>query len=125
VSALITAGKRGDAVKYFMRMVRVPAFVIFMMQLMPNVWSKLKAVAHTLPYDMAVMGDFTVPAARIASIRVPTLVMDGEKTQKRLQNAVDEIARVLPSAKRRTLKGQTHNVSAEVLTPELVQFFAA
>jgi pimeloyl-ACP methyl ester carboxylesterase len=123
--SLIAAGKRGDAVKYFMRMVRVPGFVIFMMQLMPNVWPKLKAVAHTLPYDMAVMGDFTVPAARIASIRVPTLVMDGEKTQPRLQRAVDEVARALPSAKRRTLKGQTHNVSAEVLTPELVQFFAA
>jgi pimeloyl-ACP methyl ester carboxylesterase len=125
VSKLIAAGKRGDAVKYFMRMVRVPGFVIFMMQLMPNVWPKLKAAAHTLPYDMAVMGDFTVPAARIASIRVPTLVMDGEKTQPRLQNAVDEIVRALPSAQRRTLKGQTHNVSADVVTPELVRFFAA
>jgi pimeloyl-ACP methyl ester carboxylesterase len=123
--SLIAAGKRGEAVKYFMRMVRVPAFVIFMMQLMPNVWPKLKAVAHTLPYDVAVMGDFTVPAARIATIRVPTLVMDGEKTQERLQRAVDEIAQALPGAKRRTLKGQTHNVSADVLTPELVQFFAA
>jgi pimeloyl-ACP methyl ester carboxylesterase len=123
--ALIASGRRGDAVKYFMRMVRVPSFVIFMMQLMPNVWPKLKAVAHTLPYDMAVMGDFTVPAARIASIRVPTLLMDGEKTQERLQRAVDEVARALPSAQRRTLKGQTHNVSADVLTPELVQFFAA
>ena len=123
--ALVAAGKRGDAVKYFMRMVRVPSFAIFMMQLMPNVWPKLKAVAHTLPYDMAVMGDFTVPAARIASIRVPTLVMDGEKTQERLHRAVDEIVRALPAAKRRTLKGQTHNVSAAVLTPELVRFFAA
>lgn len=125
IRGLIEAGKRADAVKYFMRMVEVPAFAIFMMQLMPNVWPKLKAVAHTLPYDMAVMGDFTVPAARIASIRVPTLVMDGEKTQQRLQRAVDEIVRALPTAKRRTLKGQTHNVSAAVLTPELVQFFAA
>jgi pimeloyl-ACP methyl ester carboxylesterase len=123
--ALLAAGKRGDAVAYFMRMVRVPGFAIFMMRLMPNIWPKLKAVAHTLPYDMALMGDFTVPAARIGSIRVPTLVMDGEKTQERLQDAVTEIVRALPSAQRRTLKGQTHNVSADVLTPELVQFFAA
>ena len=26
-----------------------------MMRLMPWIWSKLKAVAHTLPYDAAVM----------------------------------------------------------------------
>ena len=85
LKALVAAGERGDAVKYFMRNGPRTGLVIFMMQLMPNVWPKLKAVAHTLPYDAAIMGDFTVPAARIASIRVPTLVMDGEKTQTRLQ----------------------------------------
>jgi pimeloyl-ACP methyl ester carboxylesterase len=122
---LIVAGRRGAAVKYFMRMVRVPGFAILAMQLMPQVWPKLKAAAHTLPYDMAVMGDFTVPAARIAAIRVPTLVMNGEKTQQRLKRAVDEIVRVLPSAKRRTLAGQTHNASADALAPQLVEFFAA
>lgn len=121
---LIADGRRGDAVKYFMRVVGVPAVAILMMQIMPF-WSKLKAVAHTLPYDMAVMGDFTVPAQRIAAIRVPALVIAGEKTQARLIAAVDEIARALPSAKRRMLAGQTHNVSAAALAPELVGFFAA
>jgi hypothetical protein len=74
---------------------------------------------------MAVMGDFTVPTERIASIRVPALVMDGEKTQQRLQRAADTIGRALPSAQRRTLTGQTHNVSPAVLTPAIVEFFAA
>lgn len=120
---LIDAGRRADAVKYFMRMVGAPGFAIVLMQLMPHVWPKLKAVAHTLPYDMAIMNGFTVPTARMAEIRVPALLMDGGKTQPRLQRAVDEIARALPGATRRTLPGQTHNVSAAVLAAELVAFF--
>jgi pimeloyl-ACP methyl ester carboxylesterase len=90
---------------------------------MPNVWPKLKAVAHTLPYDAAILGDFTVPAARIASIAVPTLVMDGGKSDARLRRAADGVAAALPSAQRRTLPGQTHNVRPDVLSPALVEFF--
>ena len=56
-------------------MVRVPAIFVVLMQAMFWVWPKLKAVAHTLPYDAAVMGDYQVPAARFAAIHVPTLVM--------------------------------------------------
>ena len=124
LNELLAADRRGDAVKYFMRrMVNVPAIFVALMQLMPGVWRKLKAVAHTLPYDAAVMGDFSVPTQRIASIRVPALVMDGGKTDSRLRRAVDGVAAALPTATRRTLAGQTHNVKPEVLTPALVEFF--
>ena len=119
----LAADRRGDAVKYFMRdMVGAPAFVVAMMRFMPGVWTKLKAVAHTLPYDAAVMGDWSVPT-RFASIRMPTLVMDGEKTDVRLQRAVEVVARIIPGAVRRTLSGQTHAVSPKVLAPVLVDFF--
>lgn len=56
VDKLIAADRRGDAVKLFMRKgVRVPAVFVTMMQFMPA-WSKLKGVAHTLPYDAEIMG---------------------------------------------------------------------
>src|SRR5258708_6948753 len=51
---LIAANRRGDAVKLFMKTVGVPGIFITMMRFMPA-WSKLTAVAHTLPYDFRIM----------------------------------------------------------------------
>jgi pimeloyl-ACP methyl ester carboxylesterase len=120
--ALVAADDRGGAVKYFMRMVSVPAPFIFMMQLMRGVWRQLKAVAHTLPYDMAVMGNWQIPA-RLAMLRTPTLAMYGGKTQTRLKRAIEELVKVLPNVRKQVLPGQTHNVSAPALVPALVVYF--
>jgi pimeloyl-ACP methyl ester carboxylesterase len=121
---LIAENRRGDAVRYFMRqMVNVPAIFVALMQLMPGTWSKLKAIAHTLPYDVAVMRNFSLPAERLASITTPTLAMNGGKSDKRLQEAVQAVAKTVPNAQHRTLRGQTHNVKVSVLAPVLVEFF--
>jgi hypothetical protein len=56
-------------------MLGAPAAIAVMMRLMFPVWSKLKAVAHTLPYDATIMGSWTVPLERASLVRVPTLVM--------------------------------------------------
>jgi pimeloyl-ACP methyl ester carboxylesterase len=126
LTRLIAAGRNGDAVKYFMRdMVGVPAIFVFMMRFMPGVWSKLQAAASTLPYDAAIMGDFSLPAQRLARVRTPTLVIGGGKSEARLRAAVDAAAKAIPNARQRTLKGQTHNVKPEVLTPVVTEFFAA
>ena len=120
--ALVAADDRGGAVKYFMRMVNVPAPFIFMMQLMRGAWRQLKAVAHTLPYDMAVMGNWQIPA-RFAALQTPTLAMYGGKTQTRLKRAVEELVKLLPNVRKQVLPGQTHNVSATALVPALVAYF--
>jgi pimeloyl-ACP methyl ester carboxylesterase len=123
---LLADGKRGEAVKYFMRsMVGAPAALVIMMRLMPWIWRKLEAVAHTLPYDAAVMNGFKVPTARFASIMIPTLVMHGSKTDVRLQNAARAVAAAVPEAQHVTLAEQTHNVKPDVLAPAVVKFFAA
>lgn len=123
---LIAAGDRGGAVKYFMRtMVDVPAPIVIVMRLMPWIWRKLEAVAHTLPYDAAVMRDFRVPAARFAKIAVPTLAMHGSKTDARLQQAAHAVAEAVPGAQHRTLPGQNHNVKPDVLAPAVIDFFSA
>ncbi|HEY8597729.1 MAG TPA: alpha/beta hydrolase, partial [Thermomicrobiales bacterium] len=54
ITALVAADRRSDAVRYFMRQVGAPGIVVALMRFMP-VWSKLKAVAHTLPYDFAIL----------------------------------------------------------------------
>ena len=124
LKALVAAGERGAAVKYFMRdMVSVPAPFVLLMQLMRGVWNKLKAVAHTLPYDAAIMGDWQVPGARLAGVTMPTLAMYGGKTETRLKRAIEELVKELPNARQQVLAGQTHNVSAAVLVSALADFF--
>jgi len=123
---LIAADRRGDAVKYFMRdMVNVPAFVVFLMRFMPGIWSKLEAAASTLPYDAAIMGDFSLPAQRLAAIRTRTLVIGGGKSEARLRAGVEAAAKAVPNVQLRILKGQTHNVSSDALAPVVTEFFAA
>ena len=124
LKALVAAGERGAAVKYFMRdMVSVPAPFVWLMQLMRGTWHKLAAVAHTLPYDAAIMGDWQIPAARLSSLDTPTLAMYGGKTETRLKRAIEELVKVLPNVRQQVLPGQTHNVSAAALVPALVEHF--
>jgi pimeloyl-ACP methyl ester carboxylesterase len=125
LTRLISEGRRGDAVTYFMRdMVNLPAFAVFMMKVIPGIWPKMKAVAHTLPYDAAVMNGYRVPVERFGDVRVPTLVMHGGKTDTRLVSAATEVAGAVPGAEHRVLAGQTHNVAAKVLAPALVSFLS-
>ncbi|NRQ37279.1 alpha/beta hydrolase, partial [Nonomuraea sp. NN258] len=128
LSDLVAAGRRGAAVRYFMRRgVNLPAPVVAMMPLMPA-WSKLKAVAHTLPYDAAFVTAYErglpLPAAAWASITATTLVIDGGKSPAWMRNGVKALASVLPGAAHRTLEGQTHIVKPEALAPVLKEFFA-
>ena len=123
---LIASGNRGAAVKYFMKdMVGAPAAMVVVMRLMPWIWRKLEAVAHTLPYDSALMTDFRIPRARFASIEVPVLVMNGSKTDVRLKEAARAIAKAIPGAQHGELAGQTHNVKPDALTPAVVEFLSA
>ena len=116
-------GERGGAIKYFMRdMVGAPGFAVVMMRMMPWVWRKLAAVAHTLPYDAAITTQYRVPRARFATIRVPALVLNGTKTDARLKAAAKTVASVIPGAQHGELAGQTHNVNAGVLAPAVIDF---
>lgn len=126
INAALASGRRGDAVKMFMKVVGVPGIFIMLMRLMPA-WSKVTAVAHTLPYDFAIVGPFQkgqpLPTMRWNAATMPTLVMDGGKSPAWMRNATRALARVLPNATYRTLAGQTHMVKPKALTPPLVEFF--
>jgi len=120
---IIGADRRGDAVKFFMRdMVGMPAIFAAIMSLTP-VWSKLKAVAHTLPYDAAIMNGFTLPVELAKKVSIPALVMGGSKSPVSLRNAVQKLTENIPGAQSKFLQGQNHNVSMKVLAPELINYF--
>lgn len=121
---LVAEGRRGDAVKYYMKdIIGIPGLLVTLFRILP-MWSKLEAVAKSLPYDSAVMGDFSLPTKRAASLTMPTLVISGEKSMPVLREAAQRLAAVIPGARLRTLPGQTHNVSAKALAPVLKEFFA-
>jgi len=104
LKAMIASNRRGDAVKFFMKdMVGIPAFIVFIMGIMP-IFSILKAVAHTLPYDATIMGDFSLPVKRAASVKVPTLVGGGEKSPVSMQNAVKQLAGAIPNSELKMFK---------------------
>lgn len=127
IQALVDAGRRGEAVKTFMRVVGVPAPFIALMPLLP-MWKKVTGIAHTLPYDFAIVlprqQGRPLPAGHYSSIAVPTLVIAGGKSPEYMRNAQAAIAEQVPGAELVTLKGQTHMVRAKATTPVLREFFA-
>lgn len=118
----VDEGRRGDTVKYFMKVVGVPSFGIFMMTLFP-IWKKLKAVAHTLPYDIQIMDGFKFPEEKVKSIKVPTLVSAGTKTSGAIKRSAKMLSEVISGAQLKMLDGQTHNVSEKAIAPVLIEFF--
>jgi len=119
----IASGNRGGAVKFFMKdLIGMPTIFPMIMSITPA-WSKLKAVAHTLPYDAAIMGEYTIPVKLASSVTTPALVAGGEKSPLSLRNAVKQLAKAIPHTELKILKGQNHNVSAKAIVPVLVEYF--
>ncbi|MEU9995254.1 alpha/beta fold hydrolase [Streptomyces sp. NPDC050848] len=83
----------------------------------------LDAIAHTLAYDHAVLGDGTVPAARLGRVHARVLVVDGGASPARTRRAAMAVSTALPRGRHRTLTGQTHQVAPHVLAPVLEDFF--
>jgi pimeloyl-ACP methyl ester carboxylesterase len=122
----LAEGRRGDAVALFMMLLGMPADHVPEMRKTP-MWPMLEAVAPTIAYDAAALGeDASVPTARAASLAIPTLVMDGEVSEWPFMRVTAvALANAIPNARHRTLERQTHEVAAEVIAPVLIEFFNA
>ncbi|QBD75564.1 alpha/beta hydrolase [Ktedonosporobacter rubrisoli] len=124
----VARNQRSKAVKLFMRQVGAPGLMLAVMPLFP-MWSKLTAVAHTLPYDINIIIPYgqgkPLPATLGSAIKAPTLVMDGGKSPTGMQHAMQALAQTLPKASYRTLAGQNHMVKADALAPALIEFLTA
>ena len=123
----LAAGRRGEAVGLFMRLTGMPAEQLPEMRQHP-MWPLWEAVAPTLAYDAAVLGeDDSLPTERAARVTVPALILDGGATGESfpfMQVTAKALARAMSHAQHRTLEGQSHEVSPEALAPVLVEFFA-
>ncbi len=115
---LLDSGRHGDAMALFMRSIGLPETMITGMRNAP-IWPDMEALAPTLAYDAAVMGDSLVPTGVVASITAPTLVLDGGDTGAWAASAAQALSAALPNPARRTLHGQSQNVAWDVLAPQL------
>lgn len=120
---LLAAGRRGDAVELFLTSAGVPAEAIAGMRAEPS-WPLFEAVAPTLGYDNAVLGEGTVPHERAARVTVPTLVANGGASPDFFRLAAKATAEAIPGARHKTLEGQSWGeVAPEALAPVLKEFF--
>lgn len=117
----LAEGRRGDAVELFLRLTGLGEEMIQGARQSP-MWAGMEAVAPSLAYDDAVMGDGLLPRARLAAISVPVLVAAGGASPEWMLGANRALAEAVPEGTYRVLEGQTHMVEPEVLGPVLADF---
>ena len=123
LAELIAAGRRGDAVELFQtEAVGIPAAVVAQMRNAPF-RPALEKMAHTLVYESMILG--ALPTGLVASVRVPTLVIDGEASPEVMRHAAQALAEALPDGRYRTLAGQGHDIVPAVVAPVLEEFLLA
>jgi pimeloyl-ACP methyl ester carboxylesterase len=123
VETMLADGRRGDAVEEFFRAGPQLSDAALARMRQAPVWPAFERIAHTLPYDMAVVGDGRVPVELAAGVRVPVLVMDGGLSPNWQQKAVSDLADALPDASHKRFEDQDHGVASAVLAPVLKRFF--
>jgi pimeloyl-ACP methyl ester carboxylesterase len=123
ITKMVASGRRSDAVRFWMTdVVQAPADSIAMMENSP-LWPALEAIAHTLPYDLAITGDQGMPVAELAKIEVPVLVIGGGNSPDWFKRTVEATAAVIPDARVIMIEDQDHGVPPEVVGPVLAEFF--
>jgi pimeloyl-ACP methyl ester carboxylesterase len=125
LAELVSAGRRGDAVElYQTKAVGIPEPVVAQMRHAPFRPS-LEALAHTLAYDAAIIGDRSLPGELLAAVTAPALVVTGENSPPFLRSAARAAAAALPHGRLAILPGQTHDINPQATAPVMAEFLAS
>src|SRR5262249_2966225 len=117
LAGLVSAGRSGDAVElYQAKAVGIPQEMVAQMRHAPF-RPGLEAIAHTLAYDAAVIGDRSLPGGLLAALTVPALVITGEQSPPFLRNAAHAAAQTLPNGQLAVLPGQGHDNDPDATAP--------
>jgi pimeloyl-ACP methyl ester carboxylesterase len=126
IDGLLDADRREDAIARFLEFVGAPKDAVAGMKASPA-WPGMLAMAPTLAYDIALLGeDRAVPVRVAATVGVPTLVMDGSESlgpMPFMRATADALGAAIPNATRRIVEGQGHQASADAIAPILLEFF--
>jgi pimeloyl-ACP methyl ester carboxylesterase len=121
LGAVLAKGRRGDAVELFMWVAGSSEGDVAGARSSP-MWPGLEAIAHTLAYDAACLGDGQPPTPRLATVTQPTLVATGGGDDF-FEQAADAIAASTPHAERQILEGQSHVADPKAVAQVLERFF--
>lgn len=122
--ALLAAGRLGDAVTAFLALVGMPDEMVTGMRAGPA-WPAMEAIAPTLAYDSAAMGDReggVVPVGLLAGVAVPTLVLVGGADHGFMVDVARRMVDALPDARFEQMVGASHDAGPDVVVPRLLPF---
>ena len=126
LNGLLASEQKDEAVELFLKLMGTPEISIGKIRLTPA-WSKLKAIAHTIPYDMIIVKDYEkgkpLSNKLWSEVKIPIIVISGEKSPVWMQNSRHALLDIFPEARNQTLKEQTHDVNPEILAPVIIKFF--
>lgn len=131
IDKLVATNQRNEAVKvFFNKVMGIPVVFVTMMRWFMPGWSKMAAIAHTIPYDLKILaGTQTgkpLPTNRWTSVQAPTLVVVGSKSEAFFHNGAKALADLLPNTQYHALEGGNHGtvvMNPKALVPVLVEFF--
>lgn len=121
---MLGEGRPGDAMAAFMRLVGVPEPVLEGMQKGPA-WTAMTAVAPTLAYDSAAMGDEHgggVPTDLLARVTAPTLVLVGGADHEFMIDVARLLVDSLPDGTLDHMVGAGHDVAGDLVAQRITPF---
>jgi pimeloyl-ACP methyl ester carboxylesterase len=120
IGAIVADGRPDEALARFMRLAGMPDAAIEAARTSPE-FAASSALAHTLPYDAACLGD-GAPPPKLAGIDRPALVIIGDTGVDFFGPAAEAITALLPHAEQRQLPGQGHVADPQTLAAMLGDF---
>lgn len=127
LDALLQAGRKEEAARFFLAMTGMPEDMIEGMVGSPY-WEPLVQSAPTLAYDVAVVeqpNGSRVPSGDLSRTGFPLLAMAGGSSPAWMREAARAIADASPRGSYREFPGHDHMIEAQAVAPVLVEFFGA
>ncbi|WP_378735174.1 alpha/beta fold hydrolase [Nocardia brasiliensis] len=124
VGAAVEQNRPAEAVRIFLTAAGAPPEAAQASSQDPG----MQAVASTMPYDLAIMGDSdtggVIPLDLVRAVDVPVLVLLGDASPEFFRNTATRLTQLLPEARLTVLEGQDHGAPAEFVAPPVASFLA-
>jgi pimeloyl-ACP methyl ester carboxylesterase len=121
VGEALAERRPGDAIARFLGDAGLPPEVIGAMASDPA----MLAVAPTMGFDLAIMGDAeggSIPVDAVRSVTVPTLVVAGGASPAFFRTTAERLVQLLPQAELVVLEGHDHGAPADAVAPVVAGF---
>jgi pimeloyl-ACP methyl ester carboxylesterase len=125
LEALIDRGKREEALVAFMtEVVKLREPEVELMRALPA-WEGRIAAAHTLPREARVDESYKLDPIRLASMSVPTLILQGGESPSFLTLSNQSVHAALPNSRIAVMPGQQHvamDTATDLFVAEVLSF---